>query len=220
MGPSRFTSHPRGRCAVDFLSPLKIHCLGRVRTRSLWVQWQAHWPLHHRGDKTSYSWKYNNVYWWSNWFKTWTELKRLLLGLKKGAGCLHESFQVLMAVSMSMTAFWNTAPCGLAIAAWLQWTFTYQVYNYQLFIEELAPVWSSVNIVFGSFVLHVTPSRLIAVPFMVWNTKVHKLCLIHVNPLKPNFRRGRKSIILLEGSQATPTCPSDRNNVNVKTLWW
>jgi hypothetical protein len=30
MGPSRFTSLPGGRCAADFLSPLKIHRLGRV----------------------------------------------------------------------------------------------------------------------------------------------------------------------------------------------
>jgi hypothetical protein len=29
MGPSRFTSHPRGKCAADFLSSLKIHLLGR-----------------------------------------------------------------------------------------------------------------------------------------------------------------------------------------------
>jgi hypothetical protein len=27
MGPSRFTSHPRGRCAADFLSPLKYIAL-------------------------------------------------------------------------------------------------------------------------------------------------------------------------------------------------
>jgi hypothetical protein len=32
------------------------------------------------------------------------------------------------------------------------------------------------------------------------------------------FPRGRKSIILLEGSQATPARPSDRNNVKVKTF--
>jgi hypothetical protein len=30
-----------GKCAVDFLSPLKIHCLGRLWTRDPWVQWQA-----------------------------------------------------------------------------------------------------------------------------------------------------------------------------------
>jgi hypothetical protein len=42
MGPSRFNSHPRGRCAADVLWPLKIHRIGRVRTRDLWVQWQAH----------------------------------------------------------------------------------------------------------------------------------------------------------------------------------
>jgi hypothetical protein len=42
MGPSRFTSHLRGRCAADFFRPLKIHRLGQVRTRNLWVQWQAH----------------------------------------------------------------------------------------------------------------------------------------------------------------------------------
>jgi hypothetical protein len=33
------------------------------------------------------------------------------------------------------------------------------------------------------------------------------------------FRGGRKNIILLEGSQATPARPSGRNNVKVKTLW-
>jgi hypothetical protein len=33
------------------------------------------------------------------------------------------------------------------------------------------------------------------------------------------FRGGRKSIILLEGAQATPARPSGRNNVKVKTLW-
>jgi hypothetical protein len=33
------------------------------------------------------------------------------------------------------------------------------------------------------------------------------------------FLRGRKSIIILEGSQATPARPSGSNNVNVKTLW-
>jgi hypothetical protein len=32
------------------------------------------------------------------------------------------------------------------------------------------------------------------------------------------FPGGRKSIILLEGSQTTPAYPSDRNNVKVKTL--
>jgi hypothetical protein len=32
-------------------------------------------------------------------------------------------------------------------------------------------------------------------------------------------REGRKSVILLEGSQATPARPSGRNNVKVKTLW-
>jgi hypothetical protein len=32
------------------------------------------------------------------------------------------------------------------------------------------------------------------------------------------FRGGRKSIILLEGSQATPARPFDKNNVEVKTL--
>jgi hypothetical protein len=30
---------------------------------------------------------------------------------------------------------------------------------------------------------------------------------------------GRKSIILLEGSQATPARSSGRNNAKVKTLW-
>jgi hypothetical protein len=44
-------------------------------------------------------------------------------------------------------------------------------------------------------------------------------CFGSFNPLKPNFRGGRKSIILLEGSQAMPARPSGRSNVKVKTLW-
>jgi hypothetical protein len=44
MGPSRFTSHPTGRCAADFITLKKIHRLDLVRTRNLWVQWKA------RGD--------------------------------------------------------------------------------------------------------------------------------------------------------------------------
>jgi hypothetical protein len=35
---------------LRIFSPLKIHRLGRVRTRNLWVQYQAHQPLHHQGD--------------------------------------------------------------------------------------------------------------------------------------------------------------------------
>jgi hypothetical protein len=45
---------------------------------------------------------------------------------------------------------------------------------------------------------------------------------LQISPLKPRhfiFRGGRKNIILLEGSQATPARPSGRNNVKVKTLW-
>jgi hypothetical protein len=34
-----------------------------------------------------------------------------------------------------------------------------------------------------------------------------------------SLERERKSIILLEVSQATPARPSGRNNVKVKTLW-
>jgi hypothetical protein len=46
------------------------------------------------------------------------------------------------------------------------------------------------------------------------------VCPYEFNPLKPREReRERKSIILLEGSQATPARPSGRNNVKVKTLW-
>jgi hypothetical protein len=44
-GTSGFTSHPKVCCG--FLSPLKIHRLCRVWTRDPWVQWQAHYPLHH-----------------------------------------------------------------------------------------------------------------------------------------------------------------------------
>jgi hypothetical protein len=36
-------SHPTWRKVCGrFLSPLKIHCLGRVWSHGLWVQWQAH----------------------------------------------------------------------------------------------------------------------------------------------------------------------------------
>jgi hypothetical protein len=45
-------------------------------------------------------------------------------------------------------------------------------------------------------------------------------CFGSFNPLKPNFRGGRKSIILVEGSQAMLARPSGRSNVKVKTLWW
>jgi hypothetical protein len=40
-GASGFTSHSKER-AQRILSPLKIHCLGKVSTRDSWVQWQAH----------------------------------------------------------------------------------------------------------------------------------------------------------------------------------
>jgi hypothetical protein len=30
----------------------------------------------------------------------------------------------------------------------------------------------------------------------------------------------RKNIMLIEGSQASPACPSDKSSVNVKTLGW
>jgi hypothetical protein len=46
---SSFTSHPK-EGVLRILSPLKIHCLCRVWTRDSWIQWQAHWQLHHRGD--------------------------------------------------------------------------------------------------------------------------------------------------------------------------
>jgi hypothetical protein len=41
--------------------------------------------------------------------------------------------------------------------------------------------------------------------------------MITINPLKP--REKEHHFILLEGSQATLTCPFGRNNVKVKTLW-
>jgi hypothetical protein len=47
-GTSGFTSHPKVCCG--FLSPLKSDHLGQARTRNLWIQWQAHEPLHHQGD--------------------------------------------------------------------------------------------------------------------------------------------------------------------------
>jgi hypothetical protein len=46
--PALFPVRRKVCCGLS--SPLKIHRLGRVRTRNLWVQWQAHEPLHHRGD--------------------------------------------------------------------------------------------------------------------------------------------------------------------------
>jgi hypothetical protein len=42
--------------------------------------------------------------------------------------------------------------------------------------------------------------------------------LVVLNPLKTEEDE-RKSIFLLEGSQASPARPSGRNNVKVKTLW-
>jgi hypothetical protein len=47
-------------------------------------------------------------------------------------------------------------------------------------------------------------------------------CCVHLNTLKLErskrlyFLSGRKSITFLEGSQATPARPCDRNNVKVK----
>jgi hypothetical protein len=43
-----FTSPPK-EGALRILSPLKSIVLGRVWTREPWVQWQARWPLDHRG---------------------------------------------------------------------------------------------------------------------------------------------------------------------------
>jgi hypothetical protein len=40
-GTSGFTSHPKEGVLLICIS-LKIHRLGRVRTREFWVQWQAH----------------------------------------------------------------------------------------------------------------------------------------------------------------------------------
>jgi hypothetical protein len=42
-----------------------------------------------------------------------------------------------------------------------------------------------------------------------------------LDPLKHESEGGgRKSIILVEGSQASPACPSDKGSVKVKTLGW
>jgi hypothetical protein len=41
MGPSRFTSRRREGVLRNFIA-LKIHRLGLVLTRDLWIQWQAH----------------------------------------------------------------------------------------------------------------------------------------------------------------------------------
>jgi hypothetical protein len=57
------------------------------------------------------------------------------------------------------------------------------------------------------------------------------MCIILTKPINTLWAKGRffntlksrererKSITLLEGSQATPARPSGRNNVKVKTLW-
>jgi hypothetical protein len=42
----------------------------------------------------------------------------------------------------------------------------------------------------------------------------------HVRNERHFIWRGRKSIILLEGSQAPPACLSDKGSVKVKTLEW
>jgi hypothetical protein len=49
MGPSALVP-VRRKVSCGFLSTLKIHRLCRVWTCDPWVQWQAHKPLHHRGD--------------------------------------------------------------------------------------------------------------------------------------------------------------------------
>jgi hypothetical protein len=49
MGLSRFTSHPRGRCAADFYRPLKSVSLAGFEPATL-GQWQAHQPPHHQGE--------------------------------------------------------------------------------------------------------------------------------------------------------------------------
>jgi hypothetical protein len=42
---------------------------------------------------------------------------------------------------------------------------------------------------------------------------------MNIKALKPKNKKERKSIFLLEGSQATPARPYGSKNVNVKTLW-
>jgi hypothetical protein len=49
-GTCGFTSHLK-EGVLRILLPLRIHRLGRVWIRDHWVQWQAHQPLHHRGDR-------------------------------------------------------------------------------------------------------------------------------------------------------------------------
>jgi hypothetical protein len=48
-GTSGFTSHPKEGVLRIFIA-IKNHGLGRVWTYDPWIQWQAHLPLHHRGD--------------------------------------------------------------------------------------------------------------------------------------------------------------------------
>jgi hypothetical protein len=47
-GIDGYTSPPK-EGVLRLLSPLKSIVLGRVWTREPWVQWQARYPLHHRG---------------------------------------------------------------------------------------------------------------------------------------------------------------------------
>jgi hypothetical protein len=52
----------RSKVCSEYLPPLKIYHLGRVWTHFPWVQWQARYPLHHRGDShttTELTDKYN-----------------------------------------------------------------------------------------------------------------------------------------------------------------
>jgi hypothetical protein len=49
MGPPALLPIPRKVCC-GFVLHLKINRIAWARTRELWIQWQAQWPLHHRGD--------------------------------------------------------------------------------------------------------------------------------------------------------------------------
>jgi hypothetical protein len=50
----------RNMCCGSSL-PLKVHSLGWVWTCNLWVQWQAHWPLHQQ-DMLKIRWRISDTY--------------------------------------------------------------------------------------------------------------------------------------------------------------
>jgi hypothetical protein len=66
------------KVCCGFLSPLKFHRIGRVRTRNLWVQWQAHQPLHHQGDSMECNGTALTLYISGNWRKHWSTMAQYI----------------------------------------------------------------------------------------------------------------------------------------------